>query len=76
MDELPYRTVIDFQAALGKFGHEPSQSEVAFPNAALQPDGMFARDRLWLVTAHLAGFARRSFPLAAARGTGIREWKI
>jgi hypothetical protein len=56
MDELPYRTVIDLQTALGKFSHEPSQGEVAFPDTVLQPDRMFARDRLWLVTAHLAGF--------------------
>src|ERR1700760_2043904 len=64
MDELPYRTVIDLQAALGKFGHEPAQGEVAFPNALSQPDGMFARDRLWLVTAHLAGFDAAGLVLA------------
>ncbi len=66
MDELPYRTVIDLQAALGKFGHEPSQGEVALPDAVSQPDGMVARDRLGLVTAHLAGFD--------AAGLGSRAW--
>ena len=29
MDELPHRAVIDFQAALGKFGDQAAQSEVS-----------------------------------------------
>ena len=39
----------------------PSQGEVALPDAALQPDGIFARDRLGLVTAHLARFDAAGF---------------
>jgi len=31
MDEIPYRTVIDLLAALGKFGHEPSRGKAAHP---------------------------------------------
>jgi hypothetical protein len=38
MDELPYRTAIDLLAAIGKFGHEPAQGEVALSNAELQPE--------------------------------------
>src|SRR6187551_1127226 len=54
MDELPHRSVIDLKATLGEFDHEPSQGEVSVLDPLQQPDAVRARDRPWLVTAHLA----------------------
>src|SRR5256714_15120655 len=54
--EIPHRVVVNLQAASGKLDNEPSQGEIALSDPAWQPHGRFARDRLGLGTAHLAGF--------------------
>src|SRR6516165_12430771 len=54
MDEVPHRSIIDLKPALGQLGHQPAQSESAFPNAPRQKNRMLACDRLGLVPAHLA----------------------
>src|ERR1041385_385939 len=52
--ELPHRAVIDLQPALAELSDKPSQREVASLGSLQQPDTMLARNRLRLVTAHLA----------------------
>src|SRR6516165_10364783 len=69
MDEVPHRSIIDLKPALGQLGHQPAQSESAFPNPPRQKNRMLAIwrraqhgdqlgpaacDRLGLVPAHLA----------------------
>lgn len=53
MHEIPHRMVVDLQAAPGKFGNEPAQGEVGILDPLRQPNRMFTRNRLRLVTAHL-----------------------
>src|SRR5580704_13386308 len=53
VDEVPHRSIVDFEAALGEFAHEPAQREAAFPDAARQEYLMLAGNRLRLVPAHL-----------------------
>src|SRR5947207_11461475 len=54
MHEVPYRVVVDLQAASGKLGNEPTYGEIAVPDPLRQPDRVVSRNRLRLVTAHLA----------------------
>ena len=54
VDEVPHRSIVDFEAALGEFAHEPAQRKPAFPDAPGQKDLMLAGNRLRLVPAHLA----------------------
>lgn len=54
MDELPDRAIIDLKTAPGEFGDQPAQSEVSVLETLRQPDLVLPRNRLRLVTAHLA----------------------
>src|SRR6266852_9528867 len=54
VDELPDRPVIDFQPAPSELASQPAQGEVSILGPLQQPDPMLARNRLRLVTAHLA----------------------
>jgi hypothetical protein len=54
MDELPYRTVINLQPALGELGHQAAQGEVSL-GSFQRPDTVFAGNRLRSVAAYLAG---------------------
>ena len=54
MHEVPHRVVVDLQAALGKLGNEPAYGEIAVLDPLQQPDRVVSRNRLRLVTAHLA----------------------
>src|SRR5207237_7205789 len=53
MHEIPHRVIVDLQAAPGKFGNEPTQGEVVVLDPLRQPNRVFTRNRLRLVTAHL-----------------------
>src|SRR6266545_338055 len=59
MDELPDRAVIHLQPALAELGDEPAQGEVSVLDPLQEPGRVLARNRLRLVTAHLA---RRNAP--------------
>jgi hypothetical protein len=54
MDEVPDRSIIHLETALGEFGHQPAQGKVLLLDPLQQPGAMLARDRLRLVPAHLA----------------------
>jgi hypothetical protein len=54
MHELPDRSVIDLKTTLAEFHHERAQGEVSLLDPSQQPDAMLPRNRLRLVTAHLA----------------------
>src|SRR5215470_17089383 len=54
MDEVPDRSVVDFKAPLGEFPDQPAQREVALLGPTKEPNPMLPRDRLWLMSAHLA----------------------
>src|SRR5271166_3966475 len=54
VDEVPHRVVIDFEAVLGEFAHQPAQREPSFPDASRHKDLMIASNRLRLMPAHLA----------------------
>src|SRR6478672_12112782 len=54
MHEVPHRVIVDLQAATGKLGNEPAYGEIAVPDPLRQPDRVVSRNRLRLVTAHLA----------------------
>ena len=54
MHEVPHRVVVDLQATSGKLGNEPAYREIAVPDPLRQPDRVISRNRLRLVTAHLA----------------------
>src|SRR3954470_21218706 len=54
MHEVPHRVIVDLQAATGKLGNEPAYGEVAVLDPLRQPDRLVSRNRLRLVTAHLA----------------------
>src|SRR5229473_1922193 len=55
MDEVPYRPVIDCEAAPGQLAHQPAQGKIPRADPPAQPNLMLAPDRLRLVPAHLAG---------------------
>lgn len=53
VDELPYRTVIDLQAALAQFGDQSAHGEVGLSAPAHQPVSVSARDLPRLVATNL-----------------------
>ena len=70
VDEVPHRPVIDLEATLGQFGHQPAQGEVFLLVRSSKPSTVLARDRLRLVPAHLARRnAARSLGSAEPRGS-------
>jgi hypothetical protein len=54
VNEVPHRSIVNLEAALGKFGHEPAQGELPVPDPLHQKSLMLASNGLWLVPAHLA----------------------
>ena len=72
MDEIPHRAVIDIQATLGKFGHQPTQGEIRLPAPLHQPIAVRPRNLLWSIAADLvrldaAGLVEAPYPID--RGT-------
>jgi hypothetical protein len=68
MDEIPYRLVIDLEAAFSKFGDEAAQGEIVFLDPEQQPGAVLSGDCFRLVPAHLArqnaaGFAKPPDPI-------------
>jgi len=54
VDELPDRTVINLQPALGELCDQPAQGEISL-GSFQHPYAVFARNRLLPVAAHFAG---------------------
>src|SRR6266404_4179327 len=54
MDKGPDRPVVNLQAALGEFAHQPEQGEVLLLDPRQQPRALLARDGAGLVAADLA----------------------
>src|SRR5215831_9922954 len=78
MHEVPHRVVVDLQAATGKFGNQTAYGEIAVPDPLRQPDCVVSRNRLWLVTAHLARLNAAGLldPLHPADGSADRHPKL
>src|SRR4249919_613296 len=55
MHEVPHRVVVDLQAAPGQLDNEPPYGEIAVLDPLRQPNRVVSRNRLRLVTTHLAG---------------------
>ena len=53
MDEIRHRAVIDIQATLGEFGHQPTQGEIRLPAPLHQPIAVLPRDLLRPIAADL-----------------------
>src|SRR5690242_8585764 len=53
VDELPNRSVIDLQSALGKFSHQTTYREITVLDPLQQPLTVSAGDRFRFVAAHL-----------------------
>src|SRR5271157_1600217 len=64
MHEVPYRVVVDLQAALRQFGDQPAQGKVPCTASLDQPVAMAARNRARLMTAHLTGSNATGLPEA------------
>ena len=62
VNEVPYCSIVNFQPALGEFGHEPAQSEPAFPDPSHQEGVVFSGNGLRLVPTHLARRYATSLP--------------
>ena len=54
MHEIPYRVVVDLQAASGELGNEAAYGEIVVFDPLRQPDRVISRNRLRLVAAHPA----------------------
>ena len=54
MHEVAHRVIVDLQATTGKLGNEPRMVKSAVLDPLRQPDRVVSRNRLRLVTAHLA----------------------
>lgn len=78
MNEVPHRVVVDLQPASGKLGNETTYGEIAVLDPLRQPDRVVARNRLWLVTAHLARLNAAGLiePLHPANGRADRHAKL
>ena len=68
VDELPHRAVIDLQAPLGEFSHQPAQGEIRLPAPLYQPIAVRPRNLLRPITADLvrldaAGIAEAPYPV-------------
>jgi hypothetical protein len=68
VDEIPHRAVIDIQATLGEFGHQPSQSEIRLPAPLHQPIAVRSGNLLRpiatdLVRLDAAGLAKPPHPV-------------
>ena len=53
VDKIPHRTVIDIQATLGEFGHQPTQGEIRLPAPLHQPIAVRPRNLLRPIAADL-----------------------
>jgi hypothetical protein len=61
MDEVPHRSVIDLEAALGELGNEPAQGKIFFLDPKKQPGAVLVRNCLRPMAAHLAGHNAAGF---------------
>ena len=52
MDELPHRAIIDLEAALSEFGHQPAHGKI-LPASLHQPFAVRPRNLLWPIAADL-----------------------
>ena len=67
MDELPHRAVIDLEATLSEFGHQPSHGKI-LPAPLHQPFAVRPRNLLWPIAADLvrldaAGLVEALYPV-------------
>jgi hypothetical protein len=53
VNEIPHRAVIDVQATLGEFGHQPTQGEIRLPAPLHQPIAVRPRNLLRPIAADL-----------------------
>ena len=67
MHEVPHRVAIDLQATTGELGNETTYGEIVVPDPLRQPDCVVSRNRLWLVTAHLARLNAAGLIAASSR---------
>jgi len=68
VNEIPHRVVIDVQATLGEFRHQPTQSEIRLPAPLHQPIAVRPRNLLRPIAADLirldaAGLVETSHPI-------------
>jgi hypothetical protein len=61
MDELPHRPVVDLQPTLSELIHKPPQGEISALDPLQQPQPVLTRNRLRLVTSHLARLKAAGF---------------
>jgi len=54
VNEVPHRSVVDLEAALGKFSRQPAQGKLSFPDPLHEKGMVLSGNGLRLVTAHLA----------------------
>ena len=67
MDELPHRAVIDLEATLSEFGHQPAHGKI-LPAPLYQPFAVRPRNLLWPIAADLvrldaAGLLEALYPV-------------
>jgi hypothetical protein len=53
VDEVPYRAIVDLQATLGEFSHQPAQGKIRLPAPLHQPIAMRSRNLLRPIAADL-----------------------
>jgi hypothetical protein len=65
VNKLPHRAVIDLQAPLGEFRHQPAQGEICLPAPLQQPIAVRPRNLLRPIAADLVRFDAASLTEAA-----------
>ncbi len=65
VNKLPHRAVIDLQAPLGEFRHQPAQGEICLPAPLQQPIAVRPRNLLRPIAADLVRFDAASLAEAA-----------
>src|SRR4029077_18493034 len=53
MNKVPHRSIVDLEAAPGKFGHKAAQGELPVPDPLHEKDMVLAGNGLGFVAAHL-----------------------
>src|ERR1700691_4857701 len=64
VDELPHRAVIDLEATLGEFGHQPAHGKIRLPAPLHQPIAVRPRNLLRPIAADLGRLDAASLPEA------------
>ena len=54
VNKVPHRSIVDLEAALGKFGPKPAQGELSVPDPLPEKDMVLAGNGFGFVAAHLA----------------------